>query len=444
MSDRYPSRNHSYCSDRNYKDCIEDDAYQYSDEYLDHPRQIQDDNYYFTHADGRSDSDMEDYRYDIESDRYENGNFYFNETQSDWSPTADNNDVYERSTLYHNNDSDWQNSIPYSSLKLCKYSGAKSAETCNCDALHICKYFMLSRCKVPNCNFGHDIDTEHNARVLQKYFPHKPTIQHLRFIICKKENRNETTLPQVCKFYNNEGGCKHEKKNKGTKCPCLHVCRFYVQNDCKFDRGCKRSHDLLSGQPLQILTSYGLKPRYRGQKASEEILDLLDKIAVEDRDTNACNGRRQELKNTKLIKDSRKMTTKINRSAQENSITNKGDFIPLDTKPQLPKFRYFEQQSVSSDIDEQSKAMSKTANGLKWGQGTEMATKKHGQKRKRKDRDDTKRSAKKRKKSKMSEIGDVDTAANNIEMKSSMVGQDPDTNDSGSGTDRMWEDIDNR
>jgi len=43
----------------------------------------------------------------------------------------------------------------------------------------------------------------------------------------------------TCKFYNTSSGCQ-----RGSNCRYLHVCRYFLLDECKFGPSCKRNHDL--------------------------------------------------------------------------------------------------------------------------------------------------------------------------------------------------------
>ena len=433
------SRNNSFISDRYHMNDIENQENVYSSEQeLNFSRHMQDHvNYRFTGDDAGSDRDIENHYYERESRHFDNDYRDIDGNKSYLSPKPDNSDAYVRPHINHNYERDWHHSAPFSSLKLCINSGSKSHESCNCDALHICKYFLLSKCLLSNCSFGHDIYTEHNESILQKYFPQRPTIQHLRFIICKTGNRNETTIPPICKFYNNEGGCKHEKKNNATKCQCLHICKYYVQKNCEFDRGCKRSHDLFSGQSLQILRSYGLQSRNGSRNAHEEMLDLLDKISI---DYAGKNTHRQRFDNSKSIKENIKnLSTGQSRSGPDNPITNNSDFVPLPTKPEVSISRYFDFKDDSPRRDARNESE----------ENTMLAKHKHGKKSKRKHRDDSKLSKNKRKKK--GQVGQVDVSStavkyignpcNNVSGSDANLGTNDSRLDSKHGTNNSGPDI---
>ena len=377
-------------------------------------------NFQFTESDydSVSDGDLDNYTSDRESDEYEN-EFEDTFTRNDYrkklhlSSNSSYSNAWEKQNMTRDNYGDWHSFVTYSSLKLCIYSGSKDQENCGCEALHICKYFLLSKCLVPDCHFGHDIYTDHNESILKKYFTQKPTPHQLKIIICKVENRNETTVPQICKFYNNKGGCKHEKMNNGTKCPCLHICQYYVKRSCKFDR-CMRSHDLFSGHSFQLLRSYGLLPRHTDQSAQEEILDLLDKIAVAYANKKA---HRQQF--TQPI--DRSIMNQMNgksRSGPENPFQNGSDFIPLATQPKLTSRdsvpQYFSNTFMYVSTDDE----------LEMDERVKSNKHRHRKKRKRSYKDHDKRSKRKRKMSKRQDFVCDDSTGLNLDTDGNEIDTD--------------------
>lgn len=217
------------------------------------------------------------------------------------------------------------------SLKLCnKYSTTASQEQCTCDALHICKFFMLSACTFKQCKFGHTLKTEHNIRVLRKRFLQNLTLKQLKNFIRQKESRNETTLPGICTFYNSQEGCKHDE-DQTSECPFLHACYYHIKRSCKFGRACKRSHVLLSGQPLRILKLYGLN-----HLTPEEILDLFDKISSKNEQTNNT-----AVEETEAIKESyTNGFKKIDTDEEVDFPKRHGDYISLEMQ-NIKSRRYF-------------------------------------------------------------------------------------------------------
>lgn len=115
-----------------------------------------------------------------------------------------------------------------------------------CRDLHICKYFIQNKCRqtqAQRCQFGHDLHSEHNLQILQEKYMDRIDPQKLKEWIQHHHIRRFRTSrpPQVCTFYNTEGGC-----SKNDKCPFLHLCSFFVSRRCRYGSKCKRSHALSS------------------------------------------------------------------------------------------------------------------------------------------------------------------------------------------------------
>ena len=120
-----------------------------------------------------------------------------------------------------------------------------------CDGLHICKFYLLSNsCRVTkqgkSCLYGHDLTSQHNMQLLRRHLLDHLSVMDIKSLFRTTESRSRTTLPTVCKFYNINVGCRAEMEGK--PCPYLHMCKFYVIGQCRFGKGCKRSHDVLNPQ----------------------------------------------------------------------------------------------------------------------------------------------------------------------------------------------------
>ncbi|KAH3811062.1 hypothetical protein DPMN_139464 [Dreissena polymorpha] len=132
---------------------------------------------------------------------------------------------------------------------------------------------MIGRCNNGNgCPFLHDLRHVRNNLVLKRKsidkLPDSIVLELCRHI----ENRNWTTLPIVCKFYNNEGACKH-----GDGCQHLHICKFYIEDDCKFGEACKRNHKFQSLQTRNVLENFGI------ENIQEEEIKFIMQMAVNNR-----------------------------------------------------------------------------------------------------------------------------------------------------------------
>ena len=82
----------------------------------------------------------------------------------------------------------------------------------------------------------------------------------------------KAVIPIICKFYNNETGCARSNE----VCEFIHVCHHYVMGDCKYYGRCKRSHDLTSGQPGNILYRLGIV-----DMTENEIIGVLRRLCGE-------------------------------------------------------------------------------------------------------------------------------------------------------------------
>ena len=250
-------------------------------------------------------------------------------------------------------------------MKICtKLSNKRSSTNCNCNDLHICKFFMLSECQEKFCRFGHDLKTEHNIRVLKKHCLHRLTTKQLKRFIRQKENRNETTTPLICKFYNIQRGCKYEIESENAQCPCMHVCKHYFQDACKFGRKCKRSHNILQGQPQKVLKLYGLD-----ETPVEDIILLLK------RNNGLPNQAVMELNNL-IQKAEGEKNLNHNTLIQKGRIEECTDYIPIDKKREAVRERYF-----TLDVSMQNENGKAPKQALTRGQGVDLAQNQHDHKR---------------------------------------------------------------
>lgn len=140
------------------------------------------------------------------------------------------------------------------SLGLCKDHCSRFAQCPGiplCQGLHICRYYLLSNsCKFSRvhgptsipCQFGHDMTTTHNRQLLQQNIIDHLTVPELRFLFGTLKSRSQSTLPNICRFYNVESGCR--SASQGKECPFIHICRHYVMDQCRFGVNCKRNHNI--------------------------------------------------------------------------------------------------------------------------------------------------------------------------------------------------------
>ncbi|XP_046575460.1 uncharacterized protein LOC124283446 isoform X2 [Haliotis rubra] len=162
-------------------------------------------------------------------------------------------------------------------LLLCQQH-SKKAGSCmqDCRSLHICKYFLLSKCTMQEqrktCIFGHDMNTEHNKEVMRKSLLHKfkdlieiDVLRSLRY-------RNSTTVPAICNYYNKPKGCNN------AECGFMHVCSKFLHGTCSASYMCNFSHDIMAIQPLHCLQRYGISPSKHDEK--EVVVKTLKSIAT--------------------------------------------------------------------------------------------------------------------------------------------------------------------
>ncbi|KAM7325620.1 hypothetical protein ACRRTK_015873 [Alexandromys fortis] len=149
--------------------------------------------------------------------------------------------------------------LAVSSLRLCRaHQGPKPGCTGLCAQLHLCKFLIYGSCKFPktgkNCRNGHNLKTDHNLSVLRTH-----GVDHLNYNeLCQLLVQNDPwLLPEICLHYNKGdgpfGSCSFQKQ-----CIKLHICQYYLQGDCKFGTGCKRSHEITNSENLQKLEKLGI------------------------------------------------------------------------------------------------------------------------------------------------------------------------------------------
>ncbi|NWS98729.1 PAR12 polymerase, partial [Mionectes macconnelli] len=122
----------------------------------------------------------------------------------------------------------------------------------DCGRLHLCKQNLMGRCHLrpSSCKYSHDITNAENKKVLKKHDLFGLSENELRILLLQ----NDTFfLPDTCQLYNRKGGVCMQQNN----CNKLHVCRHFLQGECRFLR-CMRSHNLLDRQALRVLETGGI------------------------------------------------------------------------------------------------------------------------------------------------------------------------------------------
>ena len=136
------------------------------------------------------------------------------------------------------------------SMEICSDHCSSKCSNPSCLGLHVCRFFFLNSCSFDGdaCRFGHDLQTDHNLRVLHFYILDGLTVEEIGKIM--RRFRCKATRPRICQ--------KKDPCPKGDKCQDLHVCRFFIEGNCRFGSGCNRSHNLNDDHSMKVLTSYGM------------------------------------------------------------------------------------------------------------------------------------------------------------------------------------------
>ncbi|KAM9402304.1 protein mono-ADP-ribosyltransferase PARP12-like isoform 2-T2 [Salvelinus alpinus] len=123
---------------------------------------------------------------------------------------------------------------------------------------------FLSRCAMETkallrklrrtCRFGHDLNSEHNSRVLREYKLETLSRQEIRQLLLQNDN---SLLPPVCSSYNKGAGpygnCPDQEG-----CTRLHVCDRYIRGTCSSGADCNRCHDFFEPHPQRTLQQRGV------------------------------------------------------------------------------------------------------------------------------------------------------------------------------------------
>ncbi len=139
---------------------------------------------------------------------------------------------------------------------------------------------IADNCKFgPSCRYGHLLNSAHNTTALSQRNLEGLTVQQLR-VLLKPRQSEDTKFPPICKFYNKgDNACK-----KGSKCLALHVCRFYILQECTFGTKCKRSHNVYDDQNKKRLIKFGVDV----MRTPKEVLKEL-RAAIEDTSENTSS-----------------------------------------------------------------------------------------------------------------------------------------------------------
>uniref|UniRef100_A0A8B9RTZ5 C3H1-type domain-containing protein n=1 Tax=Accipiter nisus TaxID=211598 RepID=A0A8B9RTZ5_9AVES len=119
-----------------------------------------------------------------------------------------------------------------------------------CDRLHLCKLHLMGRCNLGSCKYLHDIINAENKKVLKTHELSGLNEDELRVLLLQND---PFLLPDVCQFYNRKDSTCSQQNN----CNRLHICRHFLQGECRFVP-CKRSHNLLDSHALRVLETGGV------------------------------------------------------------------------------------------------------------------------------------------------------------------------------------------
>ncbi|KAK3545032.1 hypothetical protein QTP86_033230 [Hemibagrus guttatus] len=139
--------------------------------------------------------------------------------------------------------------IAKTGVKLCRAKDCKG-----CMNLHLCKFFLFGDCQYGRgrrgCRFSHDLQTDQNAKVLQKHGLNQLDRRELCILLLQSDN---SILPPVCHSYNNGTGV-YGRCEDGESCRRLHICEKYLRGPCQ----CSRAHDFYEPHPLKTLQDRGV------------------------------------------------------------------------------------------------------------------------------------------------------------------------------------------
>ncbi|NXF09401.1 PAR12 polymerase, partial [Smithornis capensis] len=121
-----------------------------------------------------------------------------------------------------------------------------------CERLHLCKQHFMGRCHLPprSCKYSHDIISDENVKVLKKHDLSGLSVSELQVLLLLND---AFFLPDACQFYSKKGGVCLQQHN----CTKLHVCRHFLQGQCRFLQ-CMRNHNLLDEHALRVLETGGI------------------------------------------------------------------------------------------------------------------------------------------------------------------------------------------
>ncbi|KAM4670876.1 protein mono-ADP-ribosyltransferase PARP12-like isoform 2-T2 [Amazona ochrocephala] len=121
-----------------------------------------------------------------------------------------------------------------------------------CDRLHLCKLHLMGKCNLGprSCKYPHNIISAENKKVLKTHELSSLDENDLRVLLLQND---PFFLPDICQLYNRKDSNCSQQNN----CNKLHICRHFLQGECKFF-WCKRSHNLLDTNSLKVLETGGI------------------------------------------------------------------------------------------------------------------------------------------------------------------------------------------
>ncbi|KAL2076616.1 hypothetical protein ACEWY4_027788 [Coilia grayii] len=124
-----------------------------------------------------------------------------------------------------------------------------------CKDLHLCKFYLHGECKGRRCRYGHDLNSDHNAKVLSDHQLQKLNRAEIRHLLLQNDTPH-SLLPPVCARYN-RGDDEYGQCDDKDNCDRLHICEGFIRGTC--DAGtCGRSHDFFEPHPLKTLRGRGV------------------------------------------------------------------------------------------------------------------------------------------------------------------------------------------
>ncbi|XP_061085087.1 protein mono-ADP-ribosyltransferase PARP12-like [Conger conger] len=140
-------------------------------------------------------------------------------------------------------------------VRLCK-----ARDCTDCPNLHLCKFYLYGDCKRRGCRFCHDMNSEHNARVLRDNSLQELDRNQLRTLLLQNDS---TLLPPVCVSYNKGDGAYGNCPDQES-CWRLHICDRYLRGACQAEANCRRSHDFFEPHPQKTLQERGVPSKLIG------------------------------------------------------------------------------------------------------------------------------------------------------------------------------------